>query len=315
MKNTENIKQHLKGPVFSIITPFDKEENIDFGCLRNYISFLYEGGARKFYVMGYNSRFSELSYDEIKSLNQFVVDECKTIDPENIVIVADPLHCSTKVTIQFCEHARKIGADVISLIFREKYYFEEQVYDHYKIVTENTDMPLLVHEMPFTSGLDGTMIDWPVSLLDKLADLDNVIAIKEDAKNDKYSEELINLLKDRVSIIISGGGKERWLKFAGLGCQSWLNGIAAVEPRLAINFYNAYLNGDKEFCMNLINKIEKPFFNKCVSVYGWHLAIKSALETLNIMPRCERMPMQALPDRNHEKVKAVIKSLPFSEFN
>ena len=54
-----------RGPVFSIILPFKKNEDIDFFSLKNYINFLYKRGARVFYVMPYNSIFSFLNLKEI----------------------------------------------------------------------------------------------------------------------------------------------------------------------------------------------------------------------------------------------------------
>ena len=84
--------------------------------------------------MAYNSRFSELSWEEIKELNKFVVSRVKDLNSSNIVIVADPLHCSTEISIDFCKHAKEINADIISLIFREKFYSEEQVFTHYESV-------------------------------------------------------------------------------------------------------------------------------------------------------------------------------------
>ena len=102
---------------------------------------------------------------------------------------------------------------------------------------ESCGIGILIHEMPFISGHGGHTINWPISLLDKLADIPNIIAIKEDAKNDDYSHEVIRTIKDRLSIIISGGGKRQWLQFADQGCQAWLNGIGVFEPKLAILFW------------------------------------------------------------------------------
>ena len=127
----EKLKEKIKGPVFSIITPFKENQSIDFESLGEYLNQIYNSGGRIFFVMAYNSRFSELSWEEIKQLNEFVTKFVKKIDTSNIVIVADPLHCSTDVSIDFCNHAEQIGADLISLIFREKFYSEEQVFQHY----------------------------------------------------------------------------------------------------------------------------------------------------------------------------------------
>ena len=68
----ENLKKRIKGPVFSVITPFDKDGNIDFQSLNLYLERVYTSGGRIFYVMAYNSRYSELSWDEIKQLNHFL---------------------------------------------------------------------------------------------------------------------------------------------------------------------------------------------------------------------------------------------------
>ena len=117
------IQNKIKGPVFSILTPFDPvTEEIDYSSLENYIQKIYSSGGKVFYVMAYNSRYSQLTFEEIKELNCFVCRKVKELDSNNIVIVADPPHCSTKISIEFSQHAEKIGADMISLIVRERFY-------------------------------------------------------------------------------------------------------------------------------------------------------------------------------------------------
>ena len=58
--NYQEIKNKLHGPVFPIVTPFTKTGGLDFDSLKGYLDYLYEGGARNFYVMAYNSRFGVL---------------------------------------------------------------------------------------------------------------------------------------------------------------------------------------------------------------------------------------------------------------
>ena len=125
---------------------------------------------------------------------------------------------------------------MISLIVRERFYSNEQIFKHFEMVNSSCSIGILIHEMPFLSGLGGPLVNWPLPLLDRVADLPNVIAIKEDAKDDEYSNKVVSLLKDRLSIIISGGGKSQWLRFAEQGCQALLNGIGVFEPRLATAF-------------------------------------------------------------------------------
>ena len=73
--------KHLQpGPVFSIVTPFKQNLEIDFEALEKYIVNAYNSGATQFYVMGYNSRFHELSWNEIKELNNFAIKIVKDLD-------------------------------------------------------------------------------------------------------------------------------------------------------------------------------------------------------------------------------------------
>jgi 4-hydroxy-tetrahydrodipicolinate synthase len=264
--------------------------------------------------MGYNSRFSELSWDEIKKLNKFVTKTIKNLNSNNFIIVADPLHCPSTVSLEFTQEAEDYGADMISLIFREKFYSNEQVLAHFKYITDNSSTPILIHEMPFISGLGGHTVNWPVELLNQLADFDNIQAIKEDAKEDEYSKEVISKIRDRLSIVISGGGKRQWMQFAEEGCQNWLNGIGVFEPKLAVNFWKAWENKDRQFCDNLVNDVEVPFFTNLVKKYGWHLSIKAALEIAGHFPRTERLPMLPINDDQFASFKSGFEKIDYKKY-
>ena len=302
------------GPVYSIVTPFQKDLSIDFEKLEEYINYAYAAGAEQFYVMGYNSRFSELSWDEIKKLNKFVTKTIKNLNSNNFIIVADPLHCPSTVSLEFTQEAEDYGADMISLIFREKFYSNDQVLAHFKYITDNSSTPILIQEMPFISGLGGHAVKWPVELLNQLADFDNIQAIKEDAKEDEYSKEVISKIRDRLSIVISGGGKRQWMQFAEEGCQNWLNGIGVFEPKLAVNFWKAWENKDRKFCDNLVKDVEVPFFTNLVKKYGWHLSIKAALEIVGHFPRTERLPMLPINEEQFASFKPEFEKIDYKKY-
>ena len=82
--------------------------------------------------------------------------------------------------------------------------------------------------------MGGHTINWPLDLLDSLANFENIKAIKEDAKEDKYSLEVVNTLKDRLSIVLGGG------KAMDEICRYRLSELVErnrnFEPKLAINF-------------------------------------------------------------------------------
>ena len=103
-----DIQKKIRGPVFSILTPFDPiTDKIDYRSLEKFIHKIHIAGGNVFYLMAYNSRYSQLTFDEIKELNGFVSKKVKELSSQNIVIVADPPHCSTKVSIEYSKHAEK----------------------------------------------------------------------------------------------------------------------------------------------------------------------------------------------------------------
>ncbi len=316
MKDLLEIRSKIKGPAFAIVTPFTEGgEHVDYESLQNYVDFLYEGGAKVFYVMGYNSRFSLLSDEEVMWLNDVVARRVKEYnDPDCVSIVADPLHCSTATTIRFAKHAEDIGADAISLIFREKVYFEDQLYNHYKHVSDNCNVGILVHEMPLNNGIPGqpSLIKWSLDSLDRVADLEKVIAIKEDAKQDDYTKQVVSLLKDRLAIVTSGTGMKQWLKVAP-DCHGWLSGTGGFMPEIEVDFYEAYLRGDMKKCDEIVNTIELPF-NEIKDKFGWHLSIKSAMDIMGVMSRVERMPLQQLPDEDHAVVEEMLRAMKNNYF-
>ena len=304
------LKNKIKGPVFSIITPFKNNgKDIDFEGLENYIQYLYENGAKIFYAMAFNTRYLLMSEEEIYKVNECVVNKVKSfLDNETITIVGDPLDCSTDTSIKFSQHAKDIGADMISLIYRAYLFSDDHVYDHYNKIANAVDIPILVHEMPFMKGIpkhqDG---NWSIDLLDRLADIPNVIAVKEDAKIDDYTKDIVDKISDRVAIVVSGNGLQQWSKVSDK-CQAWLTGIGNLFPKTEIDFYQYHLNNEQEKCNEIIENIEKPFFF-VKDNYSWHLGIKSALEHLGIMSKQERMPYQELDQDRHARVGLIVEKI------
>ena len=69
-----------------------------------------------------------------------------------------------KNEIMAMKRLTQFNADMFASIVREKYFSDTQVMAHYDFLSKNLKMPLLVHEMPFLSGYDASILKWPMSL-------------------------------------------------------------------------------------------------------------------------------------------------------
>jgi len=219
MGNNNSIKNKIKGPIFSVITPFKKNGEIDYIALKIYLKFLHNRGARVFYVMFYNSRLGLLSDNEIVKLNIFVATYLKNTFKNVIVIGAEPYHCSTKQSVKYAILFNQKKIDVISLIFGEKFYNNDQIINHFKTISKKTKIKFILHQQLLENGISSNppLVPYDIKILEKLSKINNFVAMKEDTKIDIFTKKIIiNLGKD-INIITSGGGKKQWLKFSKYG--------------------------------------------------------------------------------------------------
>ena len=302
MKHTE-IKNILTGPIFTVFTSFYKDGNINFSEIESYLKFLYEKNVRNFYVMPYNSRYSQLTEEEIFKLNEFVIRTVKQIDKKNFVIVSDCIHGPTTLSTEYGHKAFENGADMFASIVREKYFSNEQIINHFNYLSEKLSMTLLVHEMPFLSGYDAKNLKWPLNLLDELKNIENIVAIKEDAKDLEYGKKVIEILEPEIRIIFAG--KKRYIKdLYPHGLKSYLNGTSIVNPDIAFTFWDSLNKGDDFIVNSILNQIEDPFWDNIVKKYGWHRSNKALLHSAGLMSRYDRLPMQHLSKAEFEEVKS-----------
>ena len=101
----------VKGPVFTVFTPFKEDYSVDFNALENYISFMYSRGARLFYVMPYNSRYSQLNNQEIGELNKFAIETTKQLSKDNTIFVGTPAKKIGTVSVNESTHEVKLNYD------------------------------------------------------------------------------------------------------------------------------------------------------------------------------------------------------------
>lgn len=313
----DKLKLGLKGPTFPFTTPFDKNYGIDYDASKKYLDYLYDGGARIFMTMVHASRLNVLTPQEVFDLNSFFINYLKTNYSDCVVGVSDSFHTSTEMSVSFAKHAEAMGADFISLIFGERYYNDDQVYKHYETVANNCNIGILIHEQQIQSIYGTKHLKWPIDLLDRVASIDNVVAVKEDAKPgcysdyeaDNYTQEVINTLKSKVSIILSGGGKQQFLDFFQQGASGYLTAVGRFDPSVAFDFYNFCLKGDIDGCDAIIQKF-KPV-GDALKPIGWLPALKAAVSMIAPISYTERPPLYQLNEEELGIVKKVMEDLGY----
>ena len=260
--------------------------------------------------MAYNSRLTLMSENEIESFNVNIIKFLKSKYSDVIVIAAEGVENSTNETIRLCRKFKKAGADMVSVIFGEKYYSDNQVYQHFKKINDNVDIKLLLHLQRINNGMSNIppVVNYTYELISKILKLKNFLAIKEDVKNFNYTKKVLKITNRKSILIRAGGGMEVFAKLQKFGCQSWLTGVGCLDPKISIDFYSALLSKNYRFCDVIIKKIERPFF-KMISKFGWHIAVKSCLQDMNLMKKHERSPLRELDNKQQKEIALFMNKL------
>ena len=299
----ENIKKSLDGAIYTIFTPFKKNLEIDYIGLEKYLDFLYNSGARVFYAMPYNSRYSQLKEKEIFKLNKFCIQKIDSYD-NALVIVSDTIHGPTSLKKELCLSAKENGCKLFASICREKYFNDNQIYMHYEELNK-CNIGIIAHVMPFLSGYNSNNFNWPLSIFKKLSKLKNLIGIKEDTKDVNYGKKMIKMFGKRFKIIFAGQ-KKYFIKLNPDRNFSYLNSSSIIDPRIDKIFLNLLKNDNRKDLVKFVKYIDDYFWNNLCDKYGWHRVNKASIEAIGYFKRYERLPMIHLTAKEQLNLKKKI---------
>ena len=299
----QNIKKSLNGPIYTIFTPFKKNLKIDYKGLEKYLDFLYNSGARIFYAMPYNSRYSQLREKEIFELNKFCIKKINSYS-NALVIVSDCIHGPTSLKKELCLSAKENGCKIFASICREKYFNDNQIFMHYKELNKY-NIAIIAHVMPFLSGYTSNNFNWPLSIFEKLTKLNNLIGIKEDTKDVNYGKKILKKYGKRFKIIFAGQ-KNYFVKLNPDQNFSYLNSTSIIDPRIDIIFLDLIKKGNKKKLIEFVKYIDDYFWKNLCEKYGWHRVNKASIEAIGYFKRYERLPMIHLTQKEQSNLKSKI---------
>ena len=171
----------ISGAVFSVPLFFQVNGEIDWESWESYIELICEQpNITCLYSMAFNTRYMQLSYEEVLEVNSRL---CSIAKPKNkYVIIGHPLNLTTDGLNKYCEDISKFNPDGVSVLYPERYFGIKDVVIEYHRIPSSHGLGLLVHEMKLINGFNGELIDWPTDLLEEVLELPRCIGLKEDSK-------------------------------------------------------------------------------------------------------------------------------------
>ena len=292
---------NLKGTTVAMITPFTKEDGVDEAGMRENINYLIDRGVDGLLAAGTTGESATITHDEQRKMIDILIDEVNG----KVNTIAGAGSNSSKEALGLVQYAENAGADAALVI--TPYYNKPQqhgLYEHYKMLEESTNIPIIVYNVPSRTGTD---ID--VETIIKVAKLDKIVAIKEANPNLDKVSAIIKGIQDQdiENFIVLSGNDDLTLPMISQGAMGVISVVANVDPLRMSQMVNAALKGDFEKAGKLhyeLYDLMKVLFIESNPV--------PAKESLNMMGRPSghvRMPLAPMKDESISKLKQVLKDL------
>lgn len=235
----------MKKPIFTgactaLVTPF-LEEKLNTPMLRQLIRRQLNAGMDALVICGTTGESASLS--DAEKLELFRVS--REAIPENVAFIAGTGSNDTAHAIALSQAAEDCGADALLLV--SPYYnkgTEDGLYRHYAAIADSVHIPLILYNVPGRTGLD-----MPVSLYRQLAELPNVLGVKE------ASAEIRKIAKIRQAcppdFFVWCGNDDLAVPAMALGALGIISVISNVEPELTHAMVWAALDGDFDTAADL----------------------------------------------------------------
>lgn len=225
-----------------MVTPVDSNENVDKAGLIRVIDHVLDGGVHGVFVLGSNGEFYAFDIENKKRAVEITVEHIAGRVP----VYAGTSAITTKACIQLVKMSEAIGADAITVLtpmFIQP--LETELYDHFKTIAGSTKLPVVLYNNP-----GKTTNNISVSLLKKLAEIDNIIGIKNTSTDFSQTVQYIHETKQMENFrVLSGIDYFIYgtLAYGGYGCVA---GTANVAPALVVEIYNCFIAGDHAGALN-----------------------------------------------------------------
>jgi len=265
----------------ALVTPFGKDQSIDENAFRTLIRRVI-GDVDGLVPCGTTGEFNCLTPDESKRLIQIAVEECR-----GKPVYAGTGAAGTRLTIELSRDAQEVGASaclVVTPFFLHP--SDKGIYQHYYALARALpDLPIILYNIP--QVVDAYL---PRRVVQDLADIPNIVGIKDSSGNLTYTMEILEYAGDRLSVLI--GHDEVVLNALAGGASGMILASAQVYPEVWQAVLAAVREGDLGKARSLQLQVQK--LSRIFCRYGGGIAVKQALRLMGIEAGIPRSPMKAV---------------------
>jgi 4-hydroxy-tetrahydrodipicolinate synthase len=261
----------------AMATPFTKNEEIDDEAFKKLIDHLLPN-VNGIVPCGTTGEFMYMSEEEKRHVIDLAVDEVGGKVP----VIAGTGCPSTKHTLELTQYAKDAGAKAVLVVspFYLKPSFKE-LYEHYDALNK-LDFPIILYNIPQCTGVHKKW--WTA---EGLAQLENVIGIKDSSGDLAFMMALFEKIKGKISIFC--GHDEIGMPALAAGADGLILASANLIPDIWQKIYKAVGEGNLSEAQTLQAEIQKLV--RIVVRNGATQAVKEGLGMMGLSVGNSRQPI------------------------
>lgn len=281
------------GSGVALVTPFDENGDVNYSRLREILEFHVLNHTDAIIVTGTTGEGSTLSDEEKISVIEFTVD----IINSRIPVIAGTGSNDTRHAVEFSKRVEKLGVD--GLLVVTPYYNkgnENGIYEHYKAIAEGVKIPVILYNVPSRTG-----VNLSIPLLKRLAQIENITALKEASGNISYVAEVA---REVPELDIYSGNDDMVVPVLSLGGKGVISVSANIIPDISHDMTVSFLKGDIKKARELqlkYNDLVNALFLETNPV-----PVKEAMNFLGYEVGNCRLPLGAMNESNRVRLTDIL---------
>lgn len=212
----------LGGGVFPAVhTQMNPDGSLNLGALAEHLEVLITSGVNGLVMCGSLGENTALDPEEKRA----VVRTALEVSNGRVPVVSGVAECSSLAASRYAREVENLGADGLMVLPAMVYKSDpRETIAHFKTVAAATGLPIMIYNNPVAYSVDITP-----EMFKELADVPNIVAIKESAAITSRFIDLYNAVGNRFALF--AGVDTLILECILLGAVGWITGIGQSFPK------------------------------------------------------------------------------------
>jgi 4-hydroxy-tetrahydrodipicolinate synthase len=277
----------------ALVTPFKKDLSLDEGTLRRLVRRQIEAGINFLVPCGTTGESPTLGHAEHLRVVEITLEEAKGKAP----VVAGAGGYNTAEVIHLAKELEAMGADGILSV--TPYYnrpTQEGLYQHYRAIAGATRLPIVIYSVQGRTG-----VNVEAATLKRLAEIDNIVGVKEASGNIAQVAAILNQVPDRFAVL--SGDDAVTIPVIALGGKGVISTAGNEIPEIARLCLANDFPGARRVHRKYLPLMEVNF------VETNPIPVKAAMALMGLLESAWRLPLVPPAPANLAKIEKVLRDL------